>query len=583
MTDLSSSHTRKVSAGTAAARSSNDFPRWVQLGWRGTGAVTLLALLGVGLYFRRYEGGAPNLFFVWSVTLMLAAGIVLLTRRMLVASVLVPSMIAIVVTAAAVKHRVMEMSIHAYDLVYYMTSWSTLAFLWDQYRGPLLQLVFALLGLALVTVFAYRADATRIRRSSALAALVLFAGLTAIAQHVKGERRHTQQYWEDLVVSTFYSSWAETAETLLRGQLIRAAGAAPGPVFQVPQSCEVGEKPPHIVLVHQESVVPPEFFPEVGYDKSVDKMFRSGDGKLHKMRVETYGGASWLTEFSILAGVSTYSFGGMRPFVQSLMAGKVHDTLPQALARCGYRNTVFYPLSRNFVQNAKFYTAVGMPEIYDMKDQGAKTGNERDRFYYGNALKLMEEHFKTSDKPLFTFVITMATHGPYHQPYMPEETVPGGAPGTNPEMHEYLRRLSMARIDFEAFQADLKRRFPNERILFVRYGDHQPIATRSYLGFGDARAAEDVALDKESPGFITYYAMDGLNYTLKPLPEHEVLDVPYFGTALLEAAGLPLSDAQKERKRLMSVCGGRYDACQPESEILAFHRRLIDSGLLEAR
>ena len=26
----------------------------------------LLATLGIGLYFRRYEGGAPNLFFVWS-------------------------------------------------------------------------------------------------------------------------------------------------------------------------------------------------------------------------------------------------------------------------------------------------------------------------------------------------------------------------------------------------------------------------------------------------------------------------------------------------------------------------------------
>lgn len=582
MTDLSAGQ-QTAGSSTDLAQSSREFPGWLVLGWRGTGALTALALIGIGLYFRRYEGGAPNLFFVWSVTLMLMAGIVLVTRRILVASVLVAAMIAIVVTAAAVKHRVMEMSIHAYDLVYYMTSWSTLAFLYDQYRGPLLQLVFALLGLVLATVLAYRMDGTRIPRRYAAAAFATLIGATWVAQDWKGERRHTQQYWEDLVVSTFYSSWAETAETLMRGQLIRAAGAAPGPVFQIPASCEPGEKPPHIILVHQESVVPPEYFPQVAYDKAVDPMFRSGDGQLHKMRVETYGGASWLTEFSILAGVSTYSFGGMRPFVQSLMAGKVHDTLPEALSRCGYRNAVFYPLNRNFVQNAKFYTAVGMPEIYDMKDQGAPTGNERDRFYYANAMKLMEEHLKTSDKPLFEFVITMATHGPYLNPYMPEETVPGGGPGTHPEMHEYLRRLSMARIDFEAFRAELKRRFPGERILLVRYGDHQPIATRSYLGFGQARAAEDVALDKESPGFITYYAMEGLNYPLKPLPEHEVLDVPYFGTVLLEAAGLPLSDAQKERKRLMAVCGGRYDGCKPESEILAFHRRLIDSGLLQAR
>ena len=71
------------------------------------------------------------------------------------------------------------------------------------------------------------------------------------------------------------------------------------------------------------------------------------------LRVETYGGASWLTEFSILTGVSTYSFGGMRPFVQALMAGKVRDTLPRAVARCRLSHVVFYPMLKNFVSNGK--------------------------------------------------------------------------------------------------------------------------------------------------------------------------------------------------------------------------------------
>jgi hypothetical protein len=273
----------------------------------------------------------------------------------------------------------------------------------------------------------------------------------------------------------------------------------------------------------------------------------------------------------------------MRPFVQSLMAGKIRDTLPERLKLCGYRNVVFYPLSRNFVSNAKFYTAVGMPEIFDMKDQGAKVGNERDRFYYGNALSLIEEHLKTSRQPLFTFILTMATHAPYFTPYMPEVDVPGGAPGTNPEMHEYLRRLSMAHIDYEFLKDELKRRFPNERFLILHYGDHQPIATRAYLGFGDVRAAEDVPLPKDSLGFLTYYAVEGLNYTPPPLPSLDTLDVPYLGTVLLEAAGIPLSGSYVERKRLMTLCGGRYYECDQREEILSFHRRLIDSGLIDAR
>ena len=61
------------------------------------------------------------------------------------------------------------------------------------------------------------------------------------------------------------------------------------------------------------------------------------------------------------------------------------------------------------------------------------------------------------------------------------------------------------------------------------------------------------------------------------------LDIAYLGTVMLEVAGLPLSAAQRERKRLMMACQGRYFGCEPRSKILAFHRRLINSGLVEAQ
>lgn len=555
--------------------------RW-QLGWRAVGILTLLAVIGVGDYFRRYEGSGWHLAYVWSASLFIAFAVVSLTRRLLVAIVFVTMLVTIVVHSAAAKHQAMNMSVHAYDLVFYLSSSSTLSFLWASYRAQLVLLIAALALFVVALAVAYALDATRIRRRVAIPLMLALAVVTGWTATMKGERRNTQQYWEDLVVSTFYSSMPETIETLWRGQLIDAADAAPGPLFSVPATCSAVRKPPHIILIHQESVVPPEYFPQLGYDRRIDQMFRSGDGTLRKMRVETYGGASWLTEFSILAGVSTYSFGGMRPFVQSLMAGRVHDTLPQALARCGYRNTVVYPLGQNFVSNGKFYNAAGIPEIFDKKAQGAKTASERDHFYFGTALNLLSSHIQQSDKPLFTYLLTMSAHGPYLQPYQPEVDVPGGAPGTLPEMNEYLRRLSMARIDLEEFKRQLATRFPGEPILLVQYGDHQPIATRHYLGYGNVNFAEDVAITRESPGFLTYYSVEGINYPMPRLPDVEVLDVPYLGTVLLQAAGLPLSDSYLERRRLMNLCQGRYDGCKEPGAMLKFHRRLIDSGLVDA-
>jgi hypothetical protein len=176
----------------------------------------------------------------------------------------------------------------------------------------------------------------------------------------------------------------------------------------------------------------------------------------------------------------------------------------------------------------------------------------------------------------------MATHSPYDTTYMPEVDVPGGGPGTDPEMSEYLRRLAMAKIDYDDLRRDLARRFPAERFLIVQYGDHHPVATRTLLGVADKHEAEEISLPLESPGFITYYAVEGINYQPPPLPEVETLDVPYLPLVILNAARLPLSDSFRERQQILAACNGRYFTCAPRDTILAFHRRLIDSGLIDA-
>ncbi len=543
-------------------------------------AGAFLLTLPLLVYMWRCEGGWDNQTYVLGVSLALGAAVLLVTRRLLVSAAVANGVILTATAIAGAKFDAMGMVLHAYDIVFYLSSWSTVSFLWSDFRGQVLLLAALLSVLAATGIVTWRLDTTRVSRARALIAL-LTCGLVAFSgAQWKGERRHTQYYWEDLHLSSFYSSWAETLETMWRGQLIESAAHASGPLFTVPKTCSTTERKPHIILIHEESVVPPILFPTLSYDRTLDPFFTSLDGQLHKLRVETYGGASWLTEFSILAGVSTRSFGGMRNFVQTLMAGKIHDTLPESLARCGYRNAVFYPMMRNFVSNAKFYKAVGLKEVFDADDQGAKTYQERDAFYYGNALKFMAGHIARSRQPLFTFIQTMGTHSPYDFKFSPESDVPGGGPGTDPDMSEYLRRVGLAAHDFRDFRKQLAERFPGEPFLIVHYGDHQPVATRSLLGVDTKLEAEDVEIGLTSPGFLTYYAIDAINYTPPPLPSLEVLDVPYMPLVILEAAKLPLSDSYRERKDLLAACNGRYFTCAERERILAFHRKLIDSGLI---
>jgi hypothetical protein len=557
---------------------------WLSQQLQGTAAWTTAAALWTGMivFFWQDEGQGYFLYTV-AVTTALVAVATLLSRRAFFATVLVTGVVVMTVAAASVKRATMNMVVHAYDLFFYLGSSSTMSYLWSDQRRYVLGAIVTVAVVAVAVGLAYRFDGTRVSRRWSSAVFGLSVLLAWYGATLKGERRHMQFYFENLYVSSFYASWGETVEALWRGALLEAdphSGVAPA--FTIPERCNPGTKPPHVVLIHQESVVQPSLFPTLGYDRSVEPFFRSADGTLRRLRVETYGGASWLTEFSLLAGVSTHSFRGMRQFVQTFMQNRLKDTLPQALERCGYRNVVFYPMLKNFVSNDKFYTSIGLREIFDMRAQKAKSVQERDRFYYDNALDEMGRHLKASPRPLFTYIQTMSAHWPYNFTFAPDATVSGGDPGTDPEMHEYLRRLSLAKVDYDYLLKELRRRFPRERFLIVHYGDHHPMATRMLLGFKSETEAEDVTLDPDSIGFITYYAVQGVNYAVPPLPAYDTLDVSYLGSVILDLAGLPLPDSHRERLWLMSLCEGRYYSCSRRGEILRFHRRLIDSGILAA-
>ena len=181
------------------------------------------------------------------------------------------------------------------------------------------------------------------------------------------------------------------------------------------------------------------------------------------------------------------------------------------------------------------------------------------------------------------FVSTVATHWPYHVTFFPDEKVPGGGEGVDAEMNEFLRRRWLSKTDLEDMRAQLGKRFPGQRFLIVHYGDHHPVATRQLLGFAPNIESEDVDLPPDSPGFITYFAMQGVNYTLPPLPVIDPIDVAYLPALIIYAAGLPLPDSDVERLRLMKLCDSRYYDCPAREEILGFHQRLIAAEMRNPR
>jgi hypothetical protein len=228
-----------------------------------------------------------------------------------------------------------------------------------------------------------------------------------------------------------------------------------------------------------------------------------------------------------------------------------------------------------------FQTTTGIQTFLDARSLGAK-GVEPDSFFYDAAARLIAR--ERGQHPLFLFVYTTANHFPWNFRFRPELTPPDWRDTGNAlEVDEYLRRQAMSARDYQDFVTRLKRELPDEPILVVRFGDHQPSFAKRLVdpALDDSLLARRIA--EADPRYLsTYYAVDGVNTRPADLSSaFEVLDAPYLPLVVLEAAGLPLDPSFAEQKRILNRCNGLFYRCAGGAEARRFNRLLIDAGLIK--
>jgi phosphoglycerol transferase MdoB-like AlkP superfamily enzyme len=311
--------------------------------------------------------------------------------------------------------------------------------------------------------------------------------------------------------------------------------------------------------------------------------FKSSDGKQRTMIAESTGGPTWYTEFNVLTGLSARSFGDLKFYVTRIAAGRVTRGLPHALQRCGYKTVSLYPTYGDFLGARAFQKGTGVGEFIDMAAMGVTEDMQPDQFYYDQALKVFARE-QPRQSPVFMFVYLTANHFPWHDVYRPDLTPAGWTPpGNTAEVDEYIRRQAMTANDYREFTARLKRDYPDESFLVLRFGDHQPAISQKLLEPGIDRKLLAKRLMASDPRYYaTYYAIDGINYAPANLSSAlETLDAAYLPLVLQEAAGLPLDPTFTEQKSIMLRCKGAFYACRKGAEARRFNRLLIDAGMIK--
>jgi hypothetical protein len=487
--------------------------------------------------------------------------------------------LSLIVVLSQFKFDILWMTLTFFDFL--VVDPETLSFL----LGILPELRVVILLVAVVAIpsmiLIWRIDTLRVPRlASALGFAVSLMGLVALSNAVPEEPWEPFQGTND--VSNFgRSGVTQVAELVNHGWLDSGAQIADGPELSAAGICQPADKPPHIIMLLDESSFDMTAAPGIKVPADYKQHFRSFDGKERNLMMEATGGPTWYAEYNVLTGLSARSFGRFMFYVTRLAAGRVERGLPRALRRCGYNTITLYPTSGAFLSARRFQTTAGVEHFLDPADMGAPDETQPDSYYFNQALRTIAR--ERSGGPLFLFVYVAANHFPWTRTFGPDLTPDWRPLGNAPPVDEYIRRQMMSAHDYDEFRARLKHDFPSESFLLARFGDHQPAISSKVLepSLDDAEIAEHIrAFDPTY--FSTYYAIDTVNFQPVDLSSAmDTLEAPYLPIVIQEAAGIPLDPTFIEQKKIMQRCNGAFYACDGGAEARRFNRLLIDAHLIK--
>ena len=379
-------------------------------------AVAAPHLAAIGLMLQTENDFGARLGFLLSWGLLNFFWIALL-RRPALSGALSLTLVVVLILLSQFKHGIVQMTANFIDVM--VIDRDSAAFLFTIFPNLRWSVVGAAIVILPLMYALWWLDPFRIRRLPALACkLACLAALTGYAY--AWPEQPWRGYYDDGYLSKFSRSGVTAVSDFINYGFMESDAVAAGRL-KVPleDSCAPTGRRPHIIMIHDESSFDIRQASGIKVPPGYGSHFKSSDGKSRTFMAESSGGASWFTEYNVLAGLSSRSFGRFSYFVTRIAAGRVERGLPLALRRCGYSTTSLYPAHGAFMSARGFHTTTGIQNFLDARDLGAK-GVEPDRFFYDKAINLLSQDAPA--KPQFIFVYLAANHFPWEKKFRPDLT-----------------------------------------------------------------------------------------------------------------------------------------------------------------
>ncbi|WP_243042052.1 LTA synthase family protein [Dyella sedimenti] len=389
---------------------------------------------------------------------------------------------------------------------------------------------------------------------------------------------HARNTWEklsdDAQITNFFVNFSDSDvqmpamgdEAVAEQEWGATAAGEPAAVPRSPDSY------PDIVQVLEESTFDPSNFSQCNIPECRVGLFKP-DARTRAtgpMRVHTFGGGTWVSEFATLTGLPQDIFGPGGMYAPYVLAPHVQDSLPRQLQRLGYLTIAIYPTNGSFLNGRNAYTAYGFDRFYDAAQLGLDEWEESDAQMFA-AAKRVYDQVKKPGQPVFVAILTLAQHGPHDTD--PISALPrpfnkgllkGLPPAASVNFNTYLSRLHDSDAAMRTLEHDfLDRAQPT---VLVHFGDHQP----SFNGLIRAMPRSWPAALVPYQDYLTYYMIKS-NVPGAPLPRYPVLDIALLPSMVLQAADLPTDPYFSAAIALRTRCHGLYTDCAQPELVKSYH------------
>ncbi|MBS9423421.1 LTA synthase family protein [Photorhabdus caribbeanensis] len=332
-------------------------------------------------------------------------------------------------------------------------------------------------------------------------------------------------------------------------------------VLPVPQSTIK----PDVVMLLQESTVTPHIY-QLPDDTRLPNLYMfqrdSGVSAQSPMRVQTFGGGTWLSEFSALTGLNTDDFGSRKNAVFYFIVDHLKYSLFREMKQNGYYTVVLTPFNKSSYHSGHAYQTLGVDRIIQPQELGYPASLDKNLWtistqeMLGYAKEILAQE---TDKPLFIFSLTMYEHGPYDEDHADDYGLTGHvknsqAVGKFSHYMEKIKTSDPAIKDFSEFVA--KREKPT---MFLYFGDHQPnISLNQYNGVFS------------NPSHITQFTMRDNLQQGEPIQTDELTDISFLGGMIMERAKLDASPFYRANMTMRHLCRGALDDCQDKALVESY-------------